>query len=162
MDLCDVCKSIDWQGLPDFPDERYDRNATGLQHVHSLYAKEQTTGDQLTTKVKYHSSFDALSEAAANGCGLCLLVKRQANALLAEISGLEGIQKEMEGSPPTFDMWLTKRPEKGQGFWVLSEATQESALLSEWESPPTLLIAAIGFSAIEGRSNSFPLTNNFC
>lgn len=150
MELCDTCKSIDWEGLPAFPEDLYDRNATGLQHVHSLFAKGQDTGQQPTDRVKYHESFDALSQAATNGCGLCVLVMRQANALLTEMEGLEGIQKEMEGTPPTFDMWLTKRPEKGEGLWVLSEVKKDSERLSEFESSPTLLVAAIGFSAIEG------------
>lgn len=152
MQLCDTCKSIDWEGLPAFPEDLYERNSTGLQHVHSLYAKEQGTGDQATDRVKYHESFDALRRASMNGCGLCVLVKRQADALLIEMEGLEGIEKEMEGTPPTFDMWLTKRPEKGQGVWVLSEVKKEPELLSDFESSPTLLVAAIGFSAIEGRS----------
>lgn len=151
MVLCDTCESIDWEALPPFPENLYERTSTGLQHVHSLYAKEPTTGEQPTNRVKYHEGFDALSQAATNGCGLCVLVMRQANALLTEMEGLEGIEKEMEGTPPTFDMWLTKRPEKGEGFWVLSEAKKDSELLSEFESPPTLLVAAIGFSAIEGR-----------
>jgi hypothetical protein len=57
----------------------------------------------------------------------------------------------MEGSMPTFDMWLTKRPVGGDGFWVLSETRQVTELVPESEPPATLLVAAFGFSAVESK-----------
>ena len=149
MSLCHICELIQWEDLPPFPEELYERNATGLQHIHNLFPKSHPTREQLKTRGRYHGSLAELSLAAAAGCELCLLVKAQADALLAEIGGLSGIQRELEGNMPTFNMWLTKRPGGGAGFWILSEGQQDPNL--EPEPPSTLLIAAFGFSATDGK-----------
>lgn len=45
---------------------------------------------------------------------------------------------------PTFDLWLSRRPEGGQGFWVLSEST---ASLNMTE---VIIIAAFTFTTSDG------------
>lgn len=133
------------KNLPRFAEDRYIKTLTGLQHVHTLVINRQSCEEEEEPRIKYHRDVSSLRRAAAAGCGLCRLIEGQADAILAEIDGLDDAQRELDGALPNFDMWLTKRPDGGEGFWVLSECEGES------ETPVALPIAAIAFVASEGE-----------
>lgn len=147
MPFCNICKSISFEDLPPFPEEGYMKTITGLRYIHSLFPNSKLTEAQSLGTVKYHGNIIDLQHAAANGCELCQLIKDQTDALLAELDSLDHHQRVLEYSPPTFDMWLTKRPEGGNGFWVLSACHKTF----EDEPPATLPIAAIAFGATESN-----------
>ncbi|KAJ3498975.1 hypothetical protein NLG97_g706 [Lecanicillium saksenae] len=100
---------------------------SGQKHIHEYYPRLATPAGAVAAaeaakSVRYHSSIETLREAAAAGCELCILVLGEANALLAELAALEKDSTRLgRHSAPLFDMWLTQRPEGGQGFWVISD-----------------------------------------
>ena len=150
MPLCDICKSIPFEDLPPFPEEEYIRTLTGLEYVQTIVRNRDASRDATASSVRHHANIEGLRGAAAKGCELCLLIQGEADAMLAELDGLEGLMKRYSDGPPTFDMWLTKRPDGGQGFWVLSEC---STSVGGTEIVP---VAGFGFAVAEGVSESWP------
>ncbi|KAJ3473215.1 hypothetical protein NLG97_g10444 [Lecanicillium saksenae] len=156
MQLCQLCQSIPFASLPIFPkDDRY-AVGNGGSNIVVLIAKPGDPGDDATTakaaeshKVKHHPNLDSLREAAAGGCELCVLILGEAEPLLAGLGELgdEGSPGRAAYPTPSFDMWLTKRPEGLDGFWVVSGPRESKA--------PTpfkmlLLVAAFGFVVDQG------------
>ncbi|OAA64154.1 Heterokaryon incompatibility [Akanthomyces lecanii RCEF 1005] len=94
--------------------------------MHHYFRRRDCPDDVATAEaarvVRYHATIDSLREAAVAECDLCTLVLGEAEALLAELNSLEesGLTTPRY-SPPTFDMWVTQRPDGGQGLWVISE-----------------------------------------
>lgn len=146
MPLCDICKSIPFEDLPPFPEEEYFRTLTGLEYVQTLVPNKDVSRDATASSVRHHASIEGLREAAAEGCELCLLIQGEADVMLAELEGLEGVMEQYSNFLPTFDMWLTKRPDGGQGFWVLSECNPSV------RGTVTVPVAAFGFAVAEGMS----------
>lgn len=151
MQLCKLCSSIPFQALPLFPQEQFVARLTGRKYIHQFYRKKNdsshtaaatTAGAAVETRVKHHPSIELVREAAAGGCNLCTLIQGQADLLLAE---LEDFKESRSGRgrpyfPPSFDMWLTQRPDGGQGFWVMSEASVDGG-----GANVIMPIAAFGF-----------------
>ena len=127
------------------------RTSTGLKYVQHLVRHKDAFRDATASSVRHYANIEGLRRAAAEGCGLCLLIQGEADAILAELDGLEGLMKHYSGSPPTFDMWLTKRPEGGQGFWVLSECSTSA------KGAVTIPVAAFGFALAECMLESWPM-----
>lgn len=127
MPLCQLCRSIDFASLPSFPSNSFHAGLTGKQYIQHYYKARDGSSDvaadaETARRVRYHASIESLREAASTGCDLCALVQREVDALLAELAGLEADETTKGNyAAPTFDMWLTQRPEGGQGFWVISE-----------------------------------------
>lgn len=115
----------------------------GLKYVRHLLPGRNTSLDD-ASMVRHHANLEDLRRAAAEGCELCLLIQGEADAMLAELDGLEGDRKRQFDGPPSFDMWLTKSPESSQGFWVLSGYSSGSGRHS------IAPIAAFGFAVTEG------------
>lgn len=151
MPLCYICKSIPFDHLPPFPEGEYVRTLTGLEHVQTLVRRRHVSPDPAAPSVRHHASLEGLRRAAAEGCELCRLIQCEAEAMLAELDGLQGLTNRCSYGPPTFDMWLTKRPEGGQGFWVLSDCASGA-----W-GPATVPVAAFGFVVAEGACEPWPL-----
>ncbi|XWX01535.1 hypothetical protein V2A60_009563 [Cordyceps javanica] len=125
MPLCQTCQSIPFGNLPPFPKDEYRAGLSGLEHVHPFSRRGGTAAQDVpTTRVRHHASLEGLGRAAADGCELCVLIRAQADALLAELETPKA--KEGRYSPPDFDMWLTQRCDGGQGFWVWSAPTFNS------------------------------------
>jgi hypothetical protein len=154
MPLCQVCESISFESLPAFPQKDFEAELTGQTYIQSFTRKDWTTSrngavDATTAaavRVKHHTSVEVLREAASRGCELCTLIRDEADKLLTELDGLEEYPGG-RGKPypsPSFDMWLTQRPEGGRGFWVLSEPSNNMG------GRMVLPIAAFGIVVDEG------------
>lgn len=147
--LCQVCDSISFEALPTFPQDDYEAGLTGKQYIQRFTRKNWSLSSdaaEKTARVKHHTSLESLREAASNGCDLCKLIQDEAEKLLAELDGLED-RPDGRGKPypsPSFDMWLTQRPEGGRGFWVVSEPSQSTS------GRVILPIAAFGVVVEEG------------
>lgn len=146
MPLCQVCSSISLAALPDFPSQHYHETLSGRKYIHHFIKHQENAPNTAALNAvreqgQHHGSLEALRAAAADGCGLCILIEGEADALLEEIGSLG---EEGRYSPPAFDMWLTKRPEEGQGFWVLSECS------SSFANKKIMPIAAFTFVVDDG------------
>jgi hypothetical protein len=150
MPLCDICKEVPFGDLPPFPEEEYFRTLTGLEYVQILVRNKVDSRDGTASGVRHHANIENLRKAAAEGCELCRLIQGEAHVLLTELEGLEGPMKEYY-NPPTFNMWLTKRPGGGQGFWVLSECRPSV------RGAMAIPIAAFGFTVAEGIFEPWPM-----
>ncbi|KID88982.1 Heterokaryon incompatibility [Metarhizium guizhouense ARSEF 977] len=150
MPLCDICKSIPFKHLPPFPKEEYVRTSTGLEHVQTLVPNKFNPRGATAPRVRYHANTQSLRGEAAEGCELCLLIQGEADVMLAELEDHEGRMKDDSDGPPTFYMCLTKRPDGGQGFWVLSECSPRA------RGTVTVPVAVFGFTVAD-MSESWPL-----
>lgn len=147
MIVCQVCESIAFDNLPAFPWDRYATGLSGKQYQHSFYRMVPEAPDTAVSSVRYHANLEALRAAAAAECALCVIILAQAEALLAELVELHKHAEAAEARlypTPTFDMWLVRRPDGDQGFWVMSEGpkSKDMALVS--------LIAAFAFAVPDG------------
>ncbi|OAR02778.1 hypothetical protein LLEC1_07878 [Akanthomyces lecanii] len=151
MRLCNVCESIPFESLPAFPVDSYHAGSSGKQYIHHYFRREDRPDDVSPTEeaarvVRYHATIDSLREAAAAECDLCTLVLGEADALLAELQSLEENEStRLTYSPPTFDMWVTQRPDGGQGLWIISEPS------SHRRSGTIMPIAAFAFVVEEAQ-----------
>lgn len=150
MQLCKLCKSISFSTLPPFPQEQFAAGLTGRKYIHQFYRRKHDSSNAAAAAVvaaaeartKHHATIELLREAAVEGCNLCTLIQGEALLLLAEIADFD----ESRGGrgrpyfPPSFDMWLTQRPDGGQGFWVMSEASADGG-----GGNVIMLIAAFAF-----------------
>lgn len=152
MRLCRLCETIPFPSLPVFPSDSYHAGLSGKQYIHHCFRARDNpdtavaaAAAEAAQRVRYHASLDALREAAAAECGLCTLVLGEADALLAELDSLgEDERTRARYSPPTFEMWLVQRPNGGQGFWVMSEASADR------RGGTIMPIAAFAFTVEEG------------
>ncbi|KPM42686.1 hypothetical protein AK830_g3835 [Neonectria ditissima] len=142
--LCELCESVIHDELPPFPDKAYTRTLSGKPHFQHLY--RNTSEHSLETfGFRFHPDLDSLRRAAENGCDLCRLIESQADAVLSDIAGLEEPVLGVYQAQPTFDLYITKRADDGDGFWVLSSATWK-------EGKYVVPVAAISFGADEGMT----------
>lgn len=149
MRLCKLCESIPFESLPAFPQDSYHAGSSGKQHIHHYFRRRDCPDVATTAETarvfRYHATIDSLREAAAAECDLCTLVLGEADALLSELDSLEESElTTLRYSPPTFDMWVTQRPDGGQGLWVISEPSVNR------RSGTIMPIAAFAFVVEEG------------
>lgn len=137
--LCELCESILQQELPPLPDEAYRRTLSGKPHLQHLYKND--SGASLDSfGLRFHPDLDSLRRAAEEGCDLCRLIESQADAVLSDIEGLDKPVLGIYQAQPTFDLYVTGRPDDGDGFWVLSTTTWRRGVC-------VVPIAAISFGA---------------
>lgn len=137
--LCDLCELVIHQELPPFPDEAYRRTLSGKPHFQHLY--RNTSGASLEVfGLRFHPDLESLRRAAEKGCDLCRLIESQADAVLSDIQGLDKPVLGIYQAQPTFDLYVTQRPEDGDGFWVLSATAWREGIC-------IVPIAAISFGA---------------
>ncbi|TDZ24651.1 hypothetical protein Cob_v002516 [Colletotrichum orbiculare MAFF 240422] len=149
MKLCDLCKSLPLEDLPPFPDDKFMRTLSGFPRFTHLMLKGYKDGARIEPfGVQYHPSLEDLRKAASEGCALCEVVEKEADALLDEVAGIKPpITGALEWKPG-WDMWLTKRGESGgDGLWVVCR----SDLRGDGCIVP---VAAIGFASDEDDPRS--------
>lgn len=126
--LCQLCKTIPLQDLPRFPDESYIATLTGRQHLQRLIHKDSLDDIPGPLGFHHHETLESLRTASASGCELCQLIEAEADALLADIAerNLEYSQfpdvLARIDSDPCFDLWVTARPEGGDGLWIITKS----------------------------------------
>ena len=143
MSLCDLCASIPLEGLPPFPEERYIKTLSGKPHFQCMVLKREYDEAPEPPKFQHHADLESLRHAAGAGCGLCRLIEAQVDAILGDIGSLDARRRDVYGLPPSFDLWLTKRPKGGQGFWAVTSCggKRDDAIIP---------VATIGFCAEDG------------
>ncbi|KJZ74886.1 hypothetical protein HIM_05795 [Hirsutella minnesotensis 3608] len=129
MTLCYVCQAIPFQILPSFPDESYVRLWSDYPGIHELLLKN---GSRPPSPIGFHyqSCLENLRITSTLGCELCRHVEKKADDLLADIASMYAKDKDPRRADPSFDLWITARPEGGDGFWIftISESTAEKQL----------------------------------
>ncbi|CEJ82949.1 hypothetical protein VHEMI02987 [[Torrubiella] hemipterigena] len=143
MTVCQVCESIAFDDLPGFPWDSYATGLSGKQYQHSFYRMLPEPPDAAVSTVRYHANLESLRAAAAAECALCVIILAQVEALLAELVELHKLAEAREARlypTPTFDMWLVRRPDGDQGFWVMSEVPKSKDMST------ISLIAAFAFA----------------
>ena len=122
MSLCNLCKNIPWENLPAFP-ENLGFTLSGHAYLQAIHDWPQGLRGH-----PHHQSLDALRQSAPC-CSLCSLI----------CESVENVQKELEGlrprweagemhqyDLPTWEMWLVKRREGGDGCWIMSFVDEKS------------------------------------
>lgn len=129
MGLCDLCKTIPFDQLPQFPVYYcgYTKPWNGLV----VYHNSQTESLE-SLGLAHQPNLEALNTAAAD-CGLCSLI---AEAVSRTIQALSEAQEDklytyhkLGEYPPDFRLFLTKRRDDGDGFLVLSAGSPRRVYL---------------------------------
>ncbi|KAF2262763.1 HET-domain-containing protein [Lojkania enalia] len=155
MNLCSLCRSIDFFNLPPLPGrfEGYIRPWDGTKELVAFYdwrqaksnrAEENKDAGEFSQPLGFphHQSIEELKSAAEN-CSICRIIERSVSrcvALLAEAEKDEVYvyyRKKGRSMHPNFRLWLTKRRDSCSGFMVLSSSAENSK--AAW------LLAAVGF-----------------
>ena len=142
MTLCDLCASIPLEGLPPFPSERYHEYLSGKPHFQHGGLKAAYTNAAPAPRFPHQPNLESLRRAAAAGCELCHLIQSQVDSVLSDVAAFDELERETIGAPEDFALWLTKRPDGGQGFWAVTEVPSSAEIY---------LLAAIAFCAEEGE-----------
>lgn len=142
MSLCHLCKNIPWEDLPTVP-EGVGRGLSGHTFFQPLYKWPKDARGYA-----HHQTLGALHQAASS-CGLCNLIFASAANVRKEMEELES--KRQAGSRhyglPTWELFLVKREEGGDGCWVISFVG------NVWKGPTgeARIVAALGICVRDGR-----------
>jgi hypothetical protein len=146
MTFCDLCKEIPWETLPSVP-PNVSVGLTGHPHIQPLYQWPKDSRG-----FSHHQSLEALRSSAKEfNCGLCRLILKQVESCQSE---LEELKPEWEAgtthrySWPVWELWIMKRRDGGDGFWVMS-------LTDGMTKGEVRLVAAIGLCVRHGEIAQF-------
>ncbi|KAH8881999.1 hypothetical protein GQ53DRAFT_812370 [Thozetella sp. PMI_491] len=119
MSLCEQCNTIQFDKLPSFPNhDEAARTLSGLPYYHQAFFRKSPLQD---VGKRHYPDLPSVRDAAAAGCGLCRLISKEADAVIAEVRGMDARMRSMY-SEPRFDLWLTKLPLDRPGFMVLTNS----------------------------------------
>lgn len=156
MVLCDLCQTIPHQELPPYPEE-YECYFSAGDYFFPARRRDShqknTQREPLGLGLPHHPTLESLRQASAAGCEICRLVETQADGLLGHIETYGPAKHSLGRAYPLFDLWLTKRPYGGDGFWVLTSSTHGTGRV-------LLILAAVIFSCDDG-ADQFLLDNDF-
>lgn len=147
--LCELCQSISFHDLPPFPDDSYIRTLSGYEHLQEAIHREKDPLIPEPLGFHHHPDLEGLRRASAAGCELCRQVEIQADRLLGDVAEEKAWiagYPEVRARPtdPSFDLWVTKRGQGGDGFWVVTK----SASMPEKE---LYIVATFGFCSENGE-----------
>lgn len=150
--LCQLCQTIPLNDLPRFPDDSYGRGLSGMPKLHTMWHFDTMEEPCDPLGFHYHDGLESLRSASASGCELCRLVEIEADALLVDIAerNLKYAKypeeiKQRHPLDPSFDLWITQRPEGGDGFWVIAKSMSEP-------KKRLFLVATFGFGSENGAA----------
>jgi hypothetical protein len=144
MTLCELCKSIPLDGIPPFP-RNYWNGRSSWKYIH-VFIESQEISQPGTIKqvgLPHYPNLRALRDSA-NTCHLCNLILTAVDNVVAELNDVTEekiLRYNNRPGRPTFELWLTKRRDGGDGFWVFSSGDASSDFY---------LVAAVGFCVKEG------------
>jgi hypothetical protein len=157
--LCSLCKSIPFHDLPPFPDSSYMRTLSGNKYLHRLIhraAANEPAPDPIPDPLgfRHHPDLESLRASSAAGCDICREIKRLGDGVLADIEEdkkwyAEHPRVQMNVCDPSFELWITKRGEGGDGFWVTTKSISEPARA-------LFVIATFGYCVENGEAFLFP------
>ena len=147
--LCELCQSIPFLDLPHFPDDSYTRTATGKEHLQELIHHKLDDPIPEPLGFHHHPKLESLRRASAAGCELCRQIEIQADRLLEDIAERKArwVEYPSVATPtgdPSFDLWVTRRGEGGDGFWVSAKSVSKPDKL-------LFVVATFGFCAEDGK-----------
>jgi hypothetical protein len=151
--LCSLCQRIPFHDLPPFPDSSYTRTVSGKQFLLQLIRdndpehKQEPVPEPLG--LRHHPDLASLRSASAAGCDLCREIERHADCVLEDIASIKARYADsprvsLNPGDPSFELWVTRRGEGGDGFWVSTKsASRRDNLL--------FVVATFGFCAESGE-----------
>lgn len=155
MPLCDLCRTIPWEDLPTVPPNLL-FGSSGLPYVQSVYRWPQNARGH-----PHHQSLAALRQSASS-CGLCSIICESAENVQKEHDEIKPKWEAGEMGRygwPTWEMWLVKRREGGDGCWVMS-FVDDNSLTGERQKKKALeearIVAAIGICVRDGMTRAPP------
>jgi hypothetical protein len=137
MMLCNLCSSIPIDNLPAFPPSYYNL-MTGYEHVQVFKPSHHKKRPRGLLGFSHQPDLQSLRSSAVT-CELCRLILAPIDLIVDE---LRDDQRESyyrlidDYGTPSFDLWLTKRRDVGDGFWALCHSKPGGSVY---------LLAAIGF-----------------
>jgi hypothetical protein len=143
MTICKRCDSIPLysNGLPTLPAELWGFR-TSWRYIHTF---ERTSGDEEFIGYPYHPSLESL-KSSAQTCSLCHLVLNSIEKAIEELRNPDKEDFDLP-KPPTWELWLTKRQELGDGFCVFTNSMDRGEFS---------LVAAVGICVEEGIGLTAP------
>jgi hypothetical protein len=148
MSLCSLCISIPFEDLPNLSPS-YFPGSSGWKYIHAFYNRPmlnksgQPIGSSQPLGYPYHPNINALRASASN-CQLCDLVLTVVEKVISERNRATQEQMTKFNNFPavlSLELWLTKRRDMGDGFWVFSTSGDENIIY---------LVAAVGLCVREG------------
>jgi hypothetical protein len=154
MPLCDLCKNIPWESLPEVPTDLA-CNLTGHKYIQPVMDWPKDLSGH-----PHHQNLDALRKSASS-CSLCQMICSSAENVEQQLEELKPkweAKEMMQYEWPTYNLFLVKRREGGDGCWVMSFVGDES----EWSKKrkergveDAWIIAALGLCVRDGTQISF-------
>jgi hypothetical protein len=146
--LCQQCQSIPFHDLPPFPDGSYDRTLSGYEDFHTFLHYDRNDEIPNPFGFQHHTNLESLRRASASGCELCRQIETHADGVLADIATKNARYAQFPevkfgAHDPSFNLWITKRPDGEEGFWVSTKSAS---------APDRLLfpISTFGFCSEDG------------
>ncbi|KAJ4304635.1 hypothetical protein N0V90_000161 [Kalmusia sp. IMI 367209] len=149
MALCELCRKIPWEDLPTVP-PGLGGNLTGHDHIQPLLRWPLDVRGY-----EHHHGLDALRESASS-CPLCALIRASAENVQAQLEDLKPKWEAGETRQydwPTWELFIVKRREGGDGAWVMSFVGDESKRAEkrkERKVEEVWIIAALGLCTRDG------------
>ncbi|KAH6666119.1 heterokaryon incompatibility protein-domain-containing protein [Halenospora varia] len=162
MPLCELCLSIPFSDLPNFPS-----NLRGGMPSESYVIPYHSRTKLEPFGFPYQPSLSALQTSAAS-CPLCNLILDQVKLFIGEYedavkNGKYFLRLNNE-ELPTFNMWITKRglrdesaglylKHEGDGFWIFTGSEKKHpgpVPEREHEHWTVYLVGSVGFVGVEG------------
>ena len=148
MALCQLCSSIPFSELPDFPPS-FDNTQSKWDYIHA-FIENTANRHGGPPGWPHHPTLEALS-VSATSCELCRLILDQVDLFIAEFRAAEQdefFRRTFNKGYPTFKLWFTKRRGGADGFWVISTGRERGR-----DRESIFLLAAVGFCVEEGTNN---------
>lgn len=150
MSLCDLCINIPWESLPEVPAD-LSTNSTGHEYIQPvLHWPKSERGHP------HHQGLDALRKSAPL-CALCQLILSSAENVESQLKELKPQWEAREMRKykwPTYNLFLVKRREGGDGCWVMSFVDgdeEQSERRKETGDEDAWIIAALGLCVRDGN-----------
>lgn len=149
MSLCDLCTNIPWENLSTVP-PNLACNSTGKKYIQPVLRWPQEIRGY-----EHHRNLEALRKSALS-CDLCDRICSSANNVQKELEEMKPkweTKEEIQYEWPTFELFIVKRREGGDGCWVMSfvdASTERSKKRKEQGLEDAWIIAAIGLCVKEG------------
>lgn len=130
MTLCDICREIPWDALPEIPP-----NVANVLNGWWSHQEEFWYWPREYQGCLFYSSLEALQNSATeSNCDLCSII-------LSQMLKWNGVANDTDGALSEF--WLVRSPSK-DGVWVMTSPNRTA--------DKAILVAAIGLCAREGKN----------
>jgi len=150
--LCQVCQATPWHDLPRFPDESCVTTRSSWPNFHRIIHRDTLEDLPDPFGFHHHAGLENVRNASASGCELCRMIEIEADALLVDIaernlkhSQSSRVLTRKDPADPSFDLWITRRPEGGDGFWMVTKSASAPDRL-------LYLVATFGFCSENGTA----------